>query len=317
MTELEFILQQLIEGISLLFHQAVVLLTPIIGEFDSILVGRLVLVVILSGIIGLERSKHERASGFRPHILVGVGACLMAMAGAYASFPDATARDPMRVASYVISGIGFLGAGAIIRHGPMVRGLTTAASIWGTAGVGVATGVGMGGLAIVTTLLIWFTLVALEWVEPRLESGDLTNYMNIHLKDGSHSVGKALTALERLGILIQRADIVPAANKTSILRVELDRPLNEEKTARIIEQLLMVKAITRVDVSAVEEELDSDNHQDSKDRKNKKSQDDHLNLDDDNLLSDLNELEDLDMAESPKEAANTKKTAEQSKSRKK
>ncbi|MFQ3648550.1 MAG: MgtC/SapB family protein, partial [Anaerolinea sp.] len=117
-------------------------LEPVVGTLDVVLIGRLLLVLLLCGAIGLERSEHERASGFRPHILVGLGACLMTMAGAYA-LPEFETRDPMRVASYVVSGIGFLGAGAILRHGTTVRGLTTAASIWGSAGIGIATGVGL------------------------------------------------------------------------------------------------------------------------------------------------------------------------------
>lgn len=129
----------------------------IVGPFDSILVGRLLVVLLLCGLIGWERSLHERASGFRPHILVGLGACLMTMAGAYA-LPDMGARDPMRVASYVVSGIGFLGAGAILRHGSTVRGLTTAASIWGVAGIGIAVGVGMAGLATATTTKICWSI---------------------------------------------------------------------------------------------------------------------------------------------------------------
>jgi len=118
--------------------QVVQALAPILGTVDPVLVGRLLVVMVLCGAIGLERSEHERASGFRPHILVGLGACLMTMAGAYA-LSDVQVRDPMRVASYVVSGIGFLGAGAILRHGTTVRGLTTAASIWGSAGIGIAT----------------------------------------------------------------------------------------------------------------------------------------------------------------------------------
>ncbi|MCS6871692.1 MAG: MgtC/SapB family protein, partial [Anaerolineae bacterium] len=155
-------------------------LAPIFGTFDGVLLGRLLLVLVLCGLIGLERSRHERASGFRPHILVGLGACLMTMAGAYA-FPQTVGRDPMRVASYVVSGIGFLGAGAILRHGATVRGLTTAASIWGAAGIGIATGVGMGWLATVTMLLILLTLTILERIETRLYQRHATNTLSLYL----------------------------------------------------------------------------------------------------------------------------------------
>src|ERR1700726_1387458 len=91
-------------------HAAGHALAPVIGRVDGVVVGRLFITVALCGAIGLERSTHERASGFRTHILVGLGACLMTLAGGY-GFSDLKngTGDPMRVASYVVSGIGFLG----------------------------------------------------------------------------------------------------------------------------------------------------------------------------------------------------------------
>jgi len=126
---LSLFLQNFMQTITPILEQLGLILSPVFGAMDVAYIGRLLLVLLLCGLIGLERSEHERASGFRPHILVGLGACLMTMAGAYAVLPGDAVRDPMRVASYVISGIGFLGAGAILRHGTSVRGLTTAASL--------------------------------------------------------------------------------------------------------------------------------------------------------------------------------------------
>src|ERR1700722_717665 len=87
------------------------------GHLDWNMVGRMCLTLILCGGVGLERSTHERASGFRTHIMVGLGACMMTLAGGY-GFQDLhggnPGGDPMRIASYVVSGIGFLGAGAIL-----------------------------------------------------------------------------------------------------------------------------------------------------------------------------------------------------------
>ena len=155
---------------------------PIVGRIDGVIVGRLVITLILCGLIGLERSTHERASGFRTHILVGLGACLMTMAGAY-GFTDVRHdhADPSTLAAYVVSGIGFLGAGAILRHGTSVRGLTTAASLWGAAGIGIAIGAGMAGLATVAALLILFTLVPLKRMEARLMPGTDAGDLSIHL----------------------------------------------------------------------------------------------------------------------------------------
>ncbi|MCS6827689.1 MAG: MgtC/SapB family protein [Caldilinea sp.] len=265
----------------------------IVGPFDSILVGRLLVVLLLCGLIGWERSQHERASGFRPHILVGLGACLMTMAGAYA-LPDTGVRDPMRVASYVVSGIGFLGAGAILRHGSTVRGLTTAASIWGVAGIGIAVGVGMAGLATATTLLILFTLVVLERVEARLGRNHEVNMLKLHLKDDHRAVGKALTALDRLGVPVKRATMLPSAGETAILRVDLTRPLTSNQLERLVKQLLVVKSIQRVDVSDVEVEAPDEAGPATRQGEDVQHQE-QMNLDDENLLVDLNEPEGQDL----------------------
>jgi putative Mg2+ transporter-C (MgtC) family protein len=289
--EFEVFIQQVVQTAAPILQEIGQGLSPVFGVFDAVLVGRLLVVLILCGMIGLERSEHERASGFRPHILVGLGACLMTMAGAYA-LPDFELRDPMRVASYVVSGIGFLGAGAILRHGTTVRGLTTAASIWGSAGIGIATGVGLGGLAAVTTLFILFTLTTLERLEARLGRGESANDLKIHLRDDHRAVGKALTALDRLGVPVKRATMMPTAGETAMLRVELSRPLKSDQVSRLVKQLLVVKSIARVDVAALEVEdaealaqeviaLTSETQQ----------QVAQLNLDAEHLLKDLNEPE--------------------------
>jgi len=162
--------------------------TPLVlGRLDGVLVARLVMTLILCGAIGLERSAHDHASGFRPHILVGLGACLMTMAGAYGfgdlAHPNA---NPMAVASYVVSGIGFLGAGAILRAGTSVRGLTTAAALWGEAGVAIAVGAGLSGLATPTVVLVLFTLGPLQRLEARLRYREEARDLLIRVRDAAH-----------------------------------------------------------------------------------------------------------------------------------
>jgi putative Mg2+ transporter-C (MgtC) family protein len=191
----------------------------LVGQFDGVVIGRTVLALVLCGLIGLERSTHERASGLRPRILVGLGACLMTQAGAY-GFADiaGASRDPLRVASYVVSGIGFLGAGAILRHGTTVRGVTTAASLWGAAGIGIAVGAGMGGLAAVTVGLVLFTLTPLQRLEARLRLGSATTGLAIHVSDDNLAVGKALARLDRLGLPVQRTTVLPGVGSSAMLR---------------------------------------------------------------------------------------------------
>ncbi|HEX2294912.1 MAG TPA: MgtC/SapB family protein [Actinomycetota bacterium] len=124
----------------------------------------MVLAAALGGLIGFEREVSDQPAGFRTHMLVSVGAALFTLAGAYGveGLPgDGPARirfDPTRVAAQIVTGIGFLGAGAIIQQGFSVRGLTTAASLWVTAAVGLSAGLGYYWGAGVTAL---FTVLAL------------------------------------------------------------------------------------------------------------------------------------------------------------
>ncbi|MGH2708828.1 MAG: MgtC/SapB family protein [Actinomycetota bacterium] len=134
------------------------------------LVLRVVLGAVLGGVVGLERELADQPAGFRTHMLVSLGAALFTLAGAYGveSFGEGPVRvqfDPTRVAAQVVAGIGFLGAGAIIRHGANVRGLTTAASLWVTAAIGMAVALGFwpGALAaVVTTVVVLYGLGRLE-----------------------------------------------------------------------------------------------------------------------------------------------------------
>ncbi len=128
----------------------------------------------LSAVIGLEREMHGRPAGLRTHVLVGIGAALV-MAGGEAVVQLVAARagiqiDPGRIAAGVITGIGFLGAGTIIRVGDWIRGLTTAASIWYVAALGIVAGQGLYGLALGGTAIGLAVLTALDWAEARVPS---------------------------------------------------------------------------------------------------------------------------------------------------
>jgi putative Mg2+ transporter-C (MgtC) family protein len=227
---------------------SVAVLEAVAGRIDAVMVGRLVLTLILCGLVGIERSAHDRATGLRPHILVGIGACLMTMAGAY-GFADVPGvnRDPLRVASYVVSGIGFLGAGAILRHGATVRGLTTAGSLWGAAGIGLAVGVGVGALAGVAVLLLVFTLGPLQRLEGRLRWGRTPRRLALHLVDDDQAVGKTLGALDRLGLLIRRATVDLGEGEGAVLRVDLVRALSSTDEALLVKRLLTLKHVSRVE----------------------------------------------------------------------
>ena len=127
---------------------------------DAQIIVRLILSFILSGFIGLERQLHRRTAGLRTHILVSLGSCLIMLTSLYVFdiYSSRVGLDPARIAAGAITGIGFLGAGAIMRDRERVRGLTTAASLWVAAGLGLAVGCGFYLAAILTTVL---TLIAL------------------------------------------------------------------------------------------------------------------------------------------------------------
>lgn len=123
---------------------------------------RLVLSTILGGVIGFEREIGNRPAGLRTHIVVSIGAALIMLVSKY-GFGDGT--DSARLAAQVVSGIGFLGAGTILRTGNTIQGLTTAASLWVCAGLGLAIGNGFYLGAIVSTILVLLSLVILSRVE--------------------------------------------------------------------------------------------------------------------------------------------------------
>jgi len=136
---------------------------------DNIVVLRLVLAIILGGFIGIERGVRGRAAGLRTHVLVCAGSCLIMMTSIYLlGLFKTTGIDPSKMAAGVITGIGFLGAGTIIRAGGSVQGLTTAASIWVVAAVGLAVGCGFYLGAGITSVLVLGCLMFFRRVESRL-----------------------------------------------------------------------------------------------------------------------------------------------------
>ncbi len=124
---------------------------------------RLVLAAVLGGIIGIERDRHGRSAGLRTQLLVSLGAALfMLLSTALVYSEDGFIGDPSRIAAQIVTGIGFLGAGAIIKSGYTIRGLTTAASMWVSAGIGMAAGGGYYAEALLVTGMVMATLLLLR-----------------------------------------------------------------------------------------------------------------------------------------------------------
>jgi putative Mg2+ transporter-C (MgtC) family protein len=134
---------------------------------------RLALAAALGGAIGAEREMRERGAGLRTHLLVSVGAALFTLVSAYGftdfqfSTPEGIVFDPTRIAAQIVTGIGFLGAGAIIRQGVSIRGLTTAATLWIAAAIGLAAGAGFYSAAILSTATVLVALGPLRVVARR------------------------------------------------------------------------------------------------------------------------------------------------------
>jgi putative Mg2+ transporter-C (MgtC) family protein len=154
---------------------------------------RLIAALLAGGLIGLERSHRGRPAGFRTHALVCVASSLLMLVTVYEThwFPQtASARviiDPTRMGQGIMTGIGFVGAGAIIKEGFSVRGLTTAASIWVTAAIGILTGIGFYFAAAVGTLLALGTLSLFRWVEARLPTESYASFVVRFRRDAAIS----------------------------------------------------------------------------------------------------------------------------------
>ena len=129
----------------------------------SELVTRILLAAGLSAVLGLEREYHQKPAGLRTNMLIGIGSTLFTILSLSFGQPNLGSTD--RVAAQIVTGIGFLGAGAILRYPRSIHGLTTAATIWVNAAIGTAVGVGMTGLALGTTVVTLLVLVALTPLE--------------------------------------------------------------------------------------------------------------------------------------------------------
>lgn len=145
---------------------------------------RLVLAMCLGAVIGWERKRRGQAAGLRTFTLISLGACLAMLLSIYVpqEYLGLKNGDPGRIAAQVVTGVGFLGGGAMIQQKGRIRGLTTAAGIWVVATLGMAVGVGMYGAAIAATLLVLVTLVSLERWEHKVSTGGESRVLNVRLK---------------------------------------------------------------------------------------------------------------------------------------
>ena len=173
-------------------------------------VWRLVLAALFGTIIGLDREYREKEAGFRTHFLVSLGSALMMIVSQYGFSEilthDGVSLDPSRIAAQVVSGIGFIRAGTIIFNHQIVRGLTTAASLWATAGIGLTAGAGMSWLALAATIL---TLVALEGLSLVFRSLGSRRMVVVFSASDRTGVADTLDRIRTDGYMVVSYEVVP------------------------------------------------------------------------------------------------------------
>lgn len=173
---------------------------------------RILITAFLCGFIGFERELKKHPAGFRTHLLVGVGACLMMLLSLY-GFEDYmrghtnTQFDPSRIPSYVISGIGFLGAGTILVKDATVRGLTTAASIWIVAGLGLIIGVGMYELAIFTTVVVLLCLIFLNKFERYMAQKLKKRWVKVVVHSGETEIHEVIGRFAEMQLIVRKMQL--------------------------------------------------------------------------------------------------------------
>jgi putative Mg2+ transporter-C (MgtC) family protein len=195
---------------------------------------RLVLAAVLGGAIGFERELRDREAGFRTHMLVCIGSALFTIVSAYGfrefltSGDQVVRADPTRIAAQIVTGIGFLGAGAIIRQGVSIRGLTTAATLWVAAAIGMAAGAGYYAGAVLGTIV---TLIAL-WplrrlafpVFERLRPEERSMIIDLH---PGTKAAELLAALEQEHARVEYFQLVDDEDDRRTVTVTLDTPSQE------------------------------------------------------------------------------------------
>jgi putative Mg2+ transporter-C (MgtC) family protein len=202
---------------------------------------RLTVAAALGGAIGLERELRERQAGLRTHLVVCVGSALFTLVSAYAFTSPRV--DPTRIAAQIVSGIGFLGAGAIIRQGLSVRGLTTAATLWLVAAIGMASGAGYYDAAIIATLGALLTLGPLRIVAFRVTSRfrSQTERLLVEVPAGG-SPAPVIEAVERYGRVVS-LDVAQEGDRREIA---IDVALHNQGSPQLVAAVAEIDGVLEV-----------------------------------------------------------------------
>ncbi len=192
---------------------------------DTELVGRLLLGAALGSVIGFERERLSWAAGLRTHMLVCVGSTLIMIVSAF-GFADILGQgnvtlDPSRMAAQVVSGIGFLGAGSILLRGEVIRGLTTAASLWSVAAIGLAVGGGMYVASIASTIIILIILAGIKPLEQRYIAAKQERRMQLVVEHGALNLHVLSATLGSGGSRIKQFVVQPSDGDKTLDEVHI------------------------------------------------------------------------------------------------
>ena len=202
-----------------------------------------ILALIFGGLIGFQREKAERPAGLRTHALVCLGSTVFTLIS-YLGFSSLYDVDPSRIAAGIVTGIGFIGAGVIFRQGPLVRGVTTAASIWVVASVGMALGTKLYYLAALATIIGFLTLSILKYIEDKVIK--LPNYLvRITTSENFTDINKIISLLKKMSVSVKSKKYELAENNKRIFTINLFSKDSEFPT-RIIEELSKFKEIEKI-----------------------------------------------------------------------
>jgi putative Mg2+ transporter-C (MgtC) family protein len=215
---------------------------------------RLLVAAALGSIIGIERERSLRAAGLRTHMLVCVGSCLIIIVSAYgfnAVLGPRVVLDPSRMAAQVVSGIGFLGAGSIILRNEAIKGLTTAASVWAVAAIGLAAGAGLYTAAGASTLIILAILAGLKPVEERFDASRRSLELHVQARAGETSLAAIESALGGRAtrvrqLVIKKSDHDDHDDVTLILT-----RVSARETTEIIQALQALAFVLNVEANGV------------------------------------------------------------------
>ncbi len=169
--------------------------------------GKLGLSALLGGLVGFERELHHQSAGLRTHMIVALGSCLVMLVSIHMGDLSAGKSDPGHIAAQVVAGVGFLGAGAIMRSGLSVRGLTTAACLWTVAGMGLAVGSGYWKAAVVTTLMVLVATYVFQKLEFRLSKGRYLRKFVVQARESAALVAALEGILQKSGSTVREIDI--------------------------------------------------------------------------------------------------------------